>query len=1089
MSDSVLSRADLAGRLKRDVPTSLTDSAASTGTTAELQGLPGASALEGIQVNFGNTLLNEAMLGGSLDGFAPSMMGELGLAVAGMNTADAAFSPNPAMLRALRNARAMRDSRIDWSDQSLVNLNSPSGGRPLSDHDLQRFNQAFNHDFAHVRIHDDSGAARSADALFAHAYALGAHVYFSSGEYQPGTPSSDRLLAHELTHVVQYDEGRLASGNDEGVSSPTDGTEREAYANEGKILGELSVIDSISGGEEGSLPDAVEQRVATSTGEAEVSSVAGDAYGEMTAEATALGAESFMAESVEATSPAESVVMREESREGAADSGQTTDASLDEEEELDQEGLDEEGLDEEEEEEEEEQEEEEEEEEEGDEEGDGDEDGDEEGDEEDDEEDLDDDLDELADEADVAIDGAAVDEEALAAADAGPVQEEKKYMSFGGTKSKSKGGGGGGGGKGRRKRGRGMAKLQKDLTGMSPDEMAAEVDKRIQGFGTQMESARTEIDAKKQTIADQVDTWQIESTAKCDNAVTDVDAKVASIYEGPKAQIDTILTAVPARIQVARETAVSALNGQRDSLKATVQSEFEGLHPTINEINVLYTTMADITAIGGEGAIEQVTAEKSKQATSLAEQESSKHANATSDDENDKKSNENKSALSKQIGKRAASTIKEKGAEGKKTVAADKKAFTNLIGAMVDGLEATYTAGVDSTTAAVDTETETALTDADLGAQEVDDAVETAREGARTKLETAEQALKPSIETEVESAKASIESQGQAAKVELPQKGQEIMDSMEASLEAVQANCEQLRSVDDPETAKAMLADIENNIKAAKTEALQGMDQAAQAVKTSMDAEAETLKTTVSTKLTEAETEAAQTITDFETKGEEEVSGYEQRMQEAAATVETNVMATKDQEIANLNLTFQTTRSMLDASSAVFTSQAEAAKESASTAMDAILANLPAVLAKGSGFGFFMMKAGGNADELAARAEAHVEADKEAAAEMSKVDRDPLEGRVKTLVNAGRNGAITVEALRGLDKWQAQAVAEMYKEKTGNDLVSDLRDRGLDDNRLAAAEAYLSGDKVAAAMAELKVVEEEGVLGRYDDADVKRALS
>ncbi len=61
----------------------------------------------------------------------------------------------------------------------------------------------FGHDFGHVRIHTGSQAASSARALHALAYTVGHDVVFGAGQYAPQSSEGQRLLAHELTHVVQ----------------------------------------------------------------------------------------------------------------------------------------------------------------------------------------------------------------------------------------------------------------------------------------------------------------------------------------------------------------------------------------------------------------------------------------------------------------------------------------------------------------------------------------------------------------------------------------------------------------------------------------------------------------------------------------------------------------------------------------------------------------------------------------------------------------------------------------------------------------------------------------------------------------------
>jgi hypothetical protein len=63
--------------------------------------------------------------------------------------------------------------------------------------------QSVDYDFRRVRVHTDTEAAESAQALNARAYTVGTHIVFGTGQYAPGTLWGKRLLAHELTHVVQ----------------------------------------------------------------------------------------------------------------------------------------------------------------------------------------------------------------------------------------------------------------------------------------------------------------------------------------------------------------------------------------------------------------------------------------------------------------------------------------------------------------------------------------------------------------------------------------------------------------------------------------------------------------------------------------------------------------------------------------------------------------------------------------------------------------------------------------------------------------------------------------------------------------------
>lgn len=85
-------------------------------------------------------------------------------------------------------------------------------GRPL-DADLRTFFEPrFGFDFSRVRIHSDEAAAESAHSIGALAYTAGPSIAFGSGRYQPETMEGRRLLAHELTHVVQQGHAAVIPG-------------------------------------------------------------------------------------------------------------------------------------------------------------------------------------------------------------------------------------------------------------------------------------------------------------------------------------------------------------------------------------------------------------------------------------------------------------------------------------------------------------------------------------------------------------------------------------------------------------------------------------------------------------------------------------------------------------------------------------------------------------------------------------------------------------------------------------------------------------------------------------------------------------
>jgi hypothetical protein len=103
-------------------------------------------------------------------------------------------------------------------------LRSP--GRPLDDSARTFMEPRFGHDFSQVRVHADSQARSSARAVDARAYTVGSDIVFRDGPPTFRTFDDRRLLAHELTHVVQQ-QGHTS--NAVSVRSHSgDGFEREA---------------------------------------------------------------------------------------------------------------------------------------------------------------------------------------------------------------------------------------------------------------------------------------------------------------------------------------------------------------------------------------------------------------------------------------------------------------------------------------------------------------------------------------------------------------------------------------------------------------------------------------------------------------------------------------------------------------------------------------------------------------------------------------------------------------------------------------------------------------------------------------------
>jgi hypothetical protein len=103
--------------------------------------------------------------------------------------------------RTLSNSSGLEPTS-DESTNQIHEIRANSGSS-LDDGSREFMESRFGYNFGKVRIHTDVLAARSAQSLNALAYTFGNDIIFGVGQYQPNTVEGRRLLAHELTHVVQ----------------------------------------------------------------------------------------------------------------------------------------------------------------------------------------------------------------------------------------------------------------------------------------------------------------------------------------------------------------------------------------------------------------------------------------------------------------------------------------------------------------------------------------------------------------------------------------------------------------------------------------------------------------------------------------------------------------------------------------------------------------------------------------------------------------------------------------------------------------------------------------------------------------------
>lgn len=111
------------------------------------------------------------------------------------------FAPGRPVLRAAADTQGWEEA------PAMVEAALRTPGHPVPPAVRSVMESRVGHDFSRVRVHTGDLASRSVRSVGALAYTVGSDVVFGAGQYAPETPAGQKLLAHELAHVVQQGHG------------------------------------------------------------------------------------------------------------------------------------------------------------------------------------------------------------------------------------------------------------------------------------------------------------------------------------------------------------------------------------------------------------------------------------------------------------------------------------------------------------------------------------------------------------------------------------------------------------------------------------------------------------------------------------------------------------------------------------------------------------------------------------------------------------------------------------------------------------------------------------------------------------------
>jgi hypothetical protein len=121
---------------------------------------------------------------------------------------------NTRLTAARRSPQAIQRKTGSGVEAFKVPLRQKSGGLPLPSVVRAKMETAFSADFSDVRVH----IGHEASSLGAIAYTWGTNIHFAPGQYNPHTLQGQKLLGHELWHVLQQKSGRVKNPFGGGVA-------------------------------------------------------------------------------------------------------------------------------------------------------------------------------------------------------------------------------------------------------------------------------------------------------------------------------------------------------------------------------------------------------------------------------------------------------------------------------------------------------------------------------------------------------------------------------------------------------------------------------------------------------------------------------------------------------------------------------------------------------------------------------------------------------------------------------------------------------------------------------------------------------
>ncbi|GEM_PF-4220568 len=136
------------------------------------------------------------------------------------------------------NRAAQLGHRFEQAEFTPESLQPTTSGQPLPQPLREKMESAFSTDFSNVRVHEDGKAAK----IGALAYTKGTHLHFAPGQFRPHSVDGQKIIGHELTHVMQQRAGQVDAAQDNQIPI----NKEPELESEADRLGEQSAFGQIA---------------------------------------------------------------------------------------------------------------------------------------------------------------------------------------------------------------------------------------------------------------------------------------------------------------------------------------------------------------------------------------------------------------------------------------------------------------------------------------------------------------------------------------------------------------------------------------------------------------------------------------------------------------------------------------------------------------------------------------------------------------------------------------------------------------------------------------------------------------------------